>query len=703
MAGEYYLPAMQYRKIIMHYRKISLLYTLIIPFSFLFSFLFINSVSSIVPLGTDSTTRINNIPESDTAQSLAHYLIEQADIHHIGIAQYSNDISNASQTVVLLRAYTSNTELPVSRWINNEYPNFNPGYPVIIEKLDTSADFYNNPRGNYLLYGETENIRGFISDVSGRLGTPIVNHNIFSIQNILGNLSTIPSIPAFIATLFLHASLLFSEVIGSSKLYAQQRLAGASTALSLRKDLSLFPAYSLFSTGASLLLSWIALTTYNSGAFYSLYLSLALLLALGSCLLLLAIHSITLTAQSKLSISLALKGKKPVRFTYWGTQCARLGCGVLAILSINSIISSTHYINSNNPSIINNIRENGGYYTLFRASRTTEQDSQNINSWIQDELINHNVILAFRDKSLAYTYSPDNPLPSTGEDIIYINKEYIETHPEVPEIIRERILEDPTKAQVHMPASSQLSEKDIHRIAISQIFQGQDSKAVAIVRYEGTASLNTYGSWGSRETLPTHNPIIVYIPQEELLQAPDNVLSYLSGGNAVLKDNHGALQRLDNTKAALYIDGIVSVAAEQARYIQDAQSERTINIYSLMILIFLIFISTTEYMRTYIATNTQRIFRNHIHGKSGYRDFIYPGIIELSLIILLFAYTMKETERYTGFSGLFSLTESERLDSILFIWLSFAILALLMLSTATLTAVRGYRADIARNSRSDYV
>lgn len=661
----------------------------LVAVAFVFGALF--SVDSQVTLGFSDIAWVKKAEENADPQKFFDSLTSEAKRRGINIAKIGADSAHP-ETGQQLDMMVGDTDIPSARWPDSGYPRFNQSQDVNVAVRQRAED---DPLGWYLIYGDRERAQGLLSQVGSSSGYSGTQYGMFSADNVIRSMGGTPLVSAFVSSVGIIVFSISSSILLGSRRYARKRLNGASPWEVFRHDIADISVPLLGSTAITGTLSTVFLATYNDLAFASLFFRLSVAALVVLVVVCLAVHAVTVLFCMRVPVADALKGKQPARLVYVSMGLAR-GFAILMILVTSFGTIQTALVLRSHTESRSSWESNKQAYFVDIAGAVRSQDEEDqLAQWFAGEVKLHNIIVAHRDNLMAATV---NEPPQSEGSVLFVNDEYLhhnaQRFPDADRAIRQ----NPDAMRLFLPERSDTTVEQV----LDHLPYGVDRATagdIQISHYESTKPVFDYGWSLGLNRIDSFNPVVVYLPPEQIAAIPGDVSAWATQGDALVIDRESAQTRLKESGVKSMVHGITNARLQQAKYAREARTDVLLSVYSVCLLLLLLLFATIEFSRIHVSERDQRLFRGHLFGESWSRGLRHVLWMETVVGLALGCWILRRTRSAVETAVYFGASSQESFEYNTGMLVFGALLMIVNVSIMLGSMNRTYRHHISRRSR----
>ncbi|WP_129660912.1 hypothetical protein [Rothia halotolerans] len=673
---------------------IRLFYGLIALLSAVAVFAQLHETDSEMTLGSRHLLWITDVHTGFSPEKFHERLGEELEARDINAARLDFDADDPVRSQVL-QLRIGNPDLSSARWAEEGYPVFDKGQHVTVETLDRPLE---DPRGIYMLYGPEKSKEGLLESLA-ETGYGGAQRTLYANQDMVDYLRGSPFAWAFSASVLGIAFAVMASAVMGSRVYAQRFLFGSSPLGAYVREARAALLTVLVSFIGVQAMAAVVLLLYNGMAFYGLFWKISLLVTVVITVLILVVHLVAVQLVSRVDIPEAIKGRQPVRSSYAAVSLVKIGClvGLLSLMQISFSTAGLMADHRSSSALLSTLGQVS--YVDQRGVTPEEADRRSTAEWFAGEIGRGNVIIA-QNKPLM-KFGPDfKPLSLTSA--LAVDQNYLRLHAEqVPEAAR-WIAEDEHRHQpaVFLPEGREVSREELEEV-VPYGFPEQRLADFTEHRIPAGRDVFTYGSSINEDPLSVHDPLVVYLPQEDLLASADSVAAWATQGGAIIEDRAGAMDRLAESPARTLVASIKPVAVHQASYLKKYGADLRTSLYGAVAFGVVLVLALLAYAVLYCRENGQEIFVKHLSGwgfLGTFRALLGVEVLVMAGVVAWQAYrTVGESQ------GLLSTGADDGVvtDFLRFSWGSIGALVLLDLALLLGALLLSSRRDITERTRTE--
>lgn len=673
---------------------IRLFYGLIALLSAIAVFAQLHETDSEMTLGSRHILWITEAHSGFSPEDFHDRLGEELQDRGINAARLDFDAADPVRSQVL-QLRIGNSDLPSARWADEGYPVFDKGQHVTVEIVDKPLA---DPRGIYMIYGPEASKEGLLESLveTGYGGT---QRTLYADRDMVEYLRGSPFAWAFSASVLGIAFAVMASAVMGSRVYAQRFLFGSSPLGVYAREARSALLTVLTSFVVVQAVAAVALLLYNGMAFYGLFWSISLLVTAVITALILMAHLAAVLLVSRVEIPEALKGRQPVRSSYAAVSLVKIGClvGLLSLMQLSFSTAGLMADHRSSSALLGSLGQTS--YIDQRGGTQEEADQRSMGEWLREEIARDNVIVAQNQRLMKR--GPDfNPISLTP--VLVVDQNYLRLHADQAPEAAQWVLQEEHRDQpaVFLPGGGHMTRDELEEVVPYEFPEQRLADFTEHGIPEGR-DVFTYGSSLTPDPLRVRDPLMVYLPQTDLLASASTVAAWATQGGALIEDRDGVMERLAASPARTLIASIKPVAVHQASYLKEYGADLRTSLYGAVAFGVVLVLALLAYAVLYCRENGQEIFVKHLSGWGFFGTFRALLGVEVLVMAGVVAY---QAYRTVGEGrGMLSVGANDGVvaDFLRFSWGAIGALVLLDLALLLSALLISSRRDITERTRTE--
>ncbi|KAB1140571.1 hypothetical protein F7R91_35390 [Streptomyces luteolifulvus] len=601
----------------MLHRGIRFVHAALLAFSAVLAFLFVRGLDEIAPLGNPALVDVFDSDDSVSAAKVARAVESFAAGRGVGIARDVTDLKNPDGVRNLYVASGGPDSLTV-QWLDDGYPAFSSTFETRVRPLSGIAQ--QDPRGPYYVFGSPADADALKAEFAG-LGLMATVSHPQSYAELSAMYADDPLFRAFCVVALAVLTMTGASVLLSAKAYGVLRLQGMSFAGILLRDLRQLAVFWLAAAGIVVAAALTFLGFYNGFAWWGLFASVALVVAVLLVLVALAAHAAVLALTFKVDVLRALKGELPSRAASVSVYLVRIPALLLTLsIATNVALAGRDVLTrQENQDIYRtvgdavSIRVNGAFAPHM------DQVNDHVGPWLRRADSQGKVLVAGR-RDLQMS-APGAHLPA-GE-IFIVNDTYLSKQP-VLDPAGHRYRSTSRSVRVIVPASLSSQAPAITEAASGIVDPGRgrdipletltSRTGQRLFGYNTGAYVYNAAHGPDEDRSLVRDPVLVVVPNGSRFLTDDAYTAFATQAGVVFTDPDDVLNGIKTEKLQDYVNAMSPVGQKTALDLRDATGELRLQIFNLVVSVLVLLIAGVGVCIIYARKNAQGIFVKRISG-----------------------------------------------------------------------------------------